>query len=119
MERATDTVTEIITIWYIRNNENRMWQSVMFASQEEAQQVIDNEETMEDHEPYSVQFPVRYSPKQMNYAARQWVAESYEPYSINLKLWTTEQCWEFIEQEHFGGRGGFILNTSLDKVSTR
>jgi hypothetical protein len=116
MEQA-EQVTEIITIWYIRNNEDRMWQSVMFKSREEAQRLIDGEETMEDHEPYSVQFPVRYSPKQMDYAARQWVAECYEYYSIGS--WSTEDCWEFIEQEHFGGRGGFILNTCLDKVSTR
>jgi len=117
MERATDTVTEIITIWYIRNNEDRMWQSVMFKDEFSAQYAIDNEETMEDHEPYSVQFPVRYSPKQMDYAARQWVAESYENYSISH--WSTDDCWQCIDEEHFGGRGGFIINTCLDKVSTR
>lgn len=116
MER-TDKITEIVTIWYIRNNEDRWWQSVMFKSQEEAQQVIDNEETMEDHEPYSVQFPVRYTQKEMDYRARAWVAESYENYSVGH--WSTEECWQFIEEEHFGGRGGFLVMSSLDNVATR
>lgn len=116
MEQA-DKVTEIVTIWYIRDLGDRSWMSVMFKSQEEAQNAIDSYETMEDHEPYSVQFPVRYNPKQMDYRARQWVAESYENYSISH--WSTEDCWQFIEEEHFGGRGGFIINTCLDQVSTR
>lgn len=112
-----ESKSEIITIWYIRNLADRSWQSVMFKSEEEAQNAIDSEETMEDHEPYSVQFPVRYEASRMDHAARAWVAESYENYSISH--WTTEDCWQFIDAEHFGGRGGFILNTCLDRYSTR
>lgn len=115
----TGKTFEVITIWYIRNLADRSWQSVMFKSEQEAQEAIDSEETMEEHEVYSVPFPVRYKPKEMDYAARAWVAESYEPYSVDLKQWTTEECWQFIEEEHFGGRGGFIINTLLDQRSTR
>lgn len=114
---ATDKVTEIVTIWYIRDLADRSWQSVMFKSEEEAQQAIDGEETMEEHEPYSVKFPVRYKPSDMDYRARAWVAESYENYSVSH--WSTEDCWQFIEQEHFGGRAGFLIMSSLDKIMSR
>lgn len=112
-----EKVTEIVTIWYIRNLEDRAWQSVMFKSEEEAQNAIDSYETMENHEPYSVQFPVRYIPKQMDYRARHWVAENFENFSISH--WSTEDCWQFIEEEHFGGRGGFLVMSSLDQTTTR
>jgi hypothetical protein len=114
METMTE---ETLTIWYIRDNENPLWQSVMFASREEAQEAINDDEMMEDHEPFSVDFPVRYDARQMDYKARQWVAQNFENYSIGT--WTTEECWEFIVAEHFGGRAGFIVNTCLDRESTR
>lgn len=112
----TDKKTEIVTIWFIRDLSDRLWQSVMFKSEQEAQEAINGSEMMEEREPYSVQFPVRYDAIQMDYAARAWVAENFENYSIGQ--WSTADCWEFIDANHSGGSGGFILNTCLDTPAT-
>lgn len=108
---------ETVTLWFIRNTEDPTFHSVAFKSEEEAQDAIDETELFESHEPYSVQFPVRYDDKVMDGAARRWVDAQYEFYSIGPE-WTTEACWEFIEANHFGGRGNFILMTLLDRPHT-
>jgi hypothetical protein len=110
-------VRETLTVWFIRNTEDPMWQSIKFATQEEAQQAIDASEMMESHEPVAVQFPVRYDDKRMDYMAHQWCAENFEYYSIGY--WTQHECWEFIREEHHGGEAGFIIMTLLSEPHSR
>lgn len=110
-------VRETLTVWFIRDEENPLWQSVMFATQEEAQQAIDAEETFESHHPVAVQFPVRYDDKDMDRRAREWVQENYENYSVSH--WTQHECWQFIREECFGGEAGFILTSLLSEPPTR
>jgi hypothetical protein len=64
----------------------------------------------------SVVFPVSFDPAATDKAARQWVAEQFEYYST--AQWTTEQCWEFIDANHHGGRGNFIIMSLLDRPHT-
>jgi len=110
-------VRETFTLWFIKNTEDPTFHSVAFKSEAAAQQAIDETELFETHETVSVQFPVSYDPKAMDRAARGWVAEQYENYSTGQ--WSTAECWDFIETEHHGGRGNFIIMSLLDRPGTR
>lgn len=108
---------ETVSLWFIRDTEDPTFHSVAFKSEQEAQQTIDETELFESHEPINVEFPVRYDDATMDRGARDWVAAQYEYYSVGS--WSVEDCWEFIEANHHGGRGNFILMTLLDRPHTR
>jgi len=110
-------VSETITVWFIRNTEDPTFHSIAFKSEAEAQQAIDETELFESHEPISVQFPVKFDPKAMDRAAREWVAENFE--NVSVGHWSLEECWEYVESDHHGGRGNFIIMTLLSQPHTR
>ncbi len=111
--------TENVTLWYIRKPGDATFHTIPFKSEAEAVRAIEETEDFWDSEcePYSVVFPVTFDPKDMDRRARDWVAEQYEHYSVGH--WTTEECWEFVEAEHHGGRGAFMIMSLLDKPYTR
>jgi hypothetical protein len=104
--------TETVTLWYIRNSEDPTFHSVPFKSEQEATAAIMETELFETdtHTAYSITTTVTFDPKAVDRAAREWVAECYENYSVSH--WSQQDCWSFIEAEHFGGRGAFILMAS-------
>jgi hypothetical protein len=108
---------ETVSLWFIRNTEDPTFHSIAFKSEQEAQQAIDETELYESHEPVNVEFPVRYDDKTMDRAARDWTQDNYENYSVGH--WSLEDCWQFVDTEHHGGRGNFILMTLLDRPHTR
>lgn len=103
--------TRDITLSYIRDMTDPTFNSVAFKTEEEAQAAIDQTKLFDTHKVLSVVFPVTYDEKEMDRRARDWVGESFENYSIGE--WTNEEVWDFIEENHHGGLGGFIVYSSL------